>query len=125
MSADAACATGTDDANAPARQRPTRMPEESPEHAITTLEKAAPARQIRSTLRLPRFADCLTMRGQQTICATEKHDVASPVSHGDAPNDCICSGNDEMATPSPSIWQKTPSQIGASARGSGSSGGPP
>ena len=48
-------------------------------------------------------------RGFVHTCATEKHDVAAPIVAGAAPMFCMCSGSDDIAMPSPSIWTNTPS----------------
>mmetsp|Transcript_107497 Transcript_107497/g.300321 ORF Transcript_107497/g.300321 Transcript_107497/m.300321 type:complete len:152 (+) Transcript_107497:186-641(+) len=87
MSVTAACASGTEDANTPASMRPRMIPQvEEREKAMSRLEAVAPARQTRSTRVRPTRPDMGTSSGQQTICATEKAEVASPTIIGDDPS---------------------------------------
>ena len=55
------------------------------------------------------------MIGAKTICVTEKHEMPTPIMNGGAPSRVRYSGRDDIAMPSPSIWQKTANVMGTIA----------
>ena len=88
------------------------------ERAMSRLEPVAPTRHVRSIRCRPTRCDARTNRGQHSICAIEKQDVARPTVGAEAPMARMCRGSVLIAIPSPSSCTNTDSVIGKTDRGS-------